>query len=47
MPLRRLSGTTVHNLGSAAALALLSLLAWQGKRTQDVPLEANASVARS
>ena len=45
--MRFLSGTTLHNLGFAAALALLSLLAWQGKRTQDVLLEANASIADS
>ncbi|WP_202845068.1 ATP-binding protein [Luteimonas saliphila] len=41
------SGTTLHNLGFAAALALLSLMAWQGKRTQDVLLDTNAAIADS
>jgi PAS domain S-box-containing protein len=45
--LRFLSGTTLHNLGFAAALVLLSLLAWQGKRTQDVLLDANEAIADS
>ena len=41
------SGTTLHNLCFAAALVLLSLLAWQGKRTQDVLLDSNAAIADS
>ncbi|MDR7192036.1 response regulator [Luteimonas terrae] len=45
--MRLLSGTTLHNLGFAAALVLLSLLAWQGKRAQDVLLDANNAVADS
>ncbi|NYZ61877.1 ATP-binding protein [Luteimonas deserti] len=43
----RLSGTTLHNLGFAAALGLLVLLAWQGKRSQEVLLDANAAVTES
>lgn len=45
--MRRLSGTVLHNLGFAAALGLLVLLAFQGKRSQEVLLDANAAVAES
>jgi PAS domain S-box-containing protein len=45
--LRLPSGTTLHNLGFAAALVLLSLMAWQGKRTQEVLLDTNAAIADS
>lgn len=42
--MRRLSGITLHNLGFAAALALLVLLAFEGKRSQEFLLDANAAV---
>lgn len=42
--MRRLSGITLHNLGFAAALGLLVLLAFQGKRSQEVLLDTNAAV---
>lgn len=45
--MRRLSPTTLHNLGLLVVLMLIATLAWQGKRTQDALLERNDSVIGS
>ncbi|MCM2335217.1 MAG: ATP-binding protein [Pseudomonas sp.] len=45
--MRLSSGTPLHNVGFALALALVGALAWQGKRTQEALLASNEGVVRS
>ena len=45
--LRPSTGTPLHNVGFALALALVGALAWQGKRTQEALLTSNEGVVRS
>ena len=45
--MRSSTGTLLHNIGFALALALVGTLAWQGKRTQEALLSSNERVVRS
>jgi PAS domain S-box-containing protein len=42
--MKRLSTTTLHNLGFVLVLLLIATIAWQGKRTQDALLETNDEI---